>query len=181
MCQALAMHPVNKYQSDGGPGPTRIVDLLRRHVAFERVAEAVDGFVGALAFNWIIAGPDAHAKNYAVLMAGGDVRLAPFYDIASALAYREFHEPKVKLAMKVGRYYRLASITRSSWQHLAQDLHLDANRLCAYVADLASRTPDAFAVAVSDPAVVRLRSELPARLVDRVSSRARRLGADMQP
>jgi hypothetical protein len=94
---------------------------------------------------------------------------------------REFGEPKVKLAMKIGRYYRLSSITRSSWQHLADDLNLDAKRLCAYVADLAGRTPKAFAAAVGDPAVVQLASVLPGRLLDHVTSRARRLAADLQP
>ena len=44
-------------------------------------------FADALAWNWIIGGTDAHAKNYSLLLSGSDVRLAPLYDIASALPY----------------------------------------------------------------------------------------------
>ncbi len=29
MCQALGLHPTRKYESDGGPGVQRIVELLR--------------------------------------------------------------------------------------------------------------------------------------------------------
>jgi len=43
--------------------------------------------IDALAWNWLIAGTDAHAKNYSLLLAGNDVRLAPLYDVASALPY----------------------------------------------------------------------------------------------
>ena len=76
--------------------------------------EAIAAFTDAPAFNWLSAGPDAHAKNYAVLLAGSQVRLDPFFDIGSALAYPDFHPPKVKLAMKTGGYYRLSSIGRGS-------------------------------------------------------------------
>jgi hypothetical protein len=44
-------------------------------------------FAGALAFNWLIASTDAHAKNYGLLLAGRQIRLAPLYDIASILPY----------------------------------------------------------------------------------------------
>ena len=39
-----------------------------------------------LIFNWLIAGTDAHAKNFSLLIAPGpQIRLAPLYDLASAL------------------------------------------------------------------------------------------------
>jgi len=44
----------------------------------------VNRFVDALAYNWIIRGTDAHAKNYSVLLSGSQVRLARLYDIATA-------------------------------------------------------------------------------------------------
>ncbi len=50
-------------------------------------AGAVRRFADALIWNWLIAGTDAHAKNYSLLLAGDQVRLAPLYDIASALPY----------------------------------------------------------------------------------------------
>jgi serine/threonine protein kinase HipA of HipAB toxin-antitoxin module len=52
--------------------------------------EDVDRFLLALGFNWLIVGPDAHAMNYSLLIADNVVRLAPLYDIASALPYPMF-------------------------------------------------------------------------------------------
>ena len=55
----------------------------------------------------LIAGTDAHAKNYSLLLAGNQIRLAPLYDIASILPYDDSDGHKVKLAMKVGDDYKL--------------------------------------------------------------------------
>ena len=58
---------------------------LREHVVPASAAtDAVNRFVDALAYNWIIGGTDAHAKNYSVLLSGSQVRLARLYDIATA-------------------------------------------------------------------------------------------------
>src|SRR3546814_4239685 len=68
MCQALGLHPSQKYQSDGGPSPDKIADLLRVSMPPRAASSAVEAFVDALAFNWLVAAPDAHAKNYALLL-----------------------------------------------------------------------------------------------------------------
>ena len=108
MCQALPVHPAIKYQNQGGPGPGQIVDLLRANVSGQRVDQDVATFLDALILNWLIGGTDAHAKNYSILIgAGGLVRLAPLYDIASILAYPDVDPRKAKLAMKIGDTYRL--------------------------------------------------------------------------
>jgi serine/threonine-protein kinase HipA len=172
MCQALGRHPSQKYQSDGGPSPADIVGLLRASMSSRAANGAVMGFVDALAFNWLIAGPDAHAKNYAVLLEGPQVRLAPLYDIASAMAYDDFHPPKVKLAMKVGGYYLLSAIGPRAWMRLAEDLRLDRDDVLGRVSDLIKQVADAFAKASADPEVVALESRLPARLLDAVDARA---------
>ena len=129
MCQALGLPPSLKYQSDGGPSAAHLVDLFRSSMPPAEADVAVGAFVDALVFNWLIAGPDAHAKNYALLLAGPQVRLAPLYDIASALVYAELRVPKVKLAMKVGGYHLLTAIGRTAWERFADDLHLDAGHL----------------------------------------------------
>ena len=52
------------------------VELLRTFSG--RPQEDVQRFVDAPAFNWLIAGTDAHAKNYSLLIgAVGRARLAP--------------------------------------------------------------------------------------------------------
>jgi serine/threonine-protein kinase HipA len=105
-CQALGVPPDRKYQNRGGPSPQDLATLFRS-VMPPRVAEAaVRRFLDALIWNWLIAGTDAHAKNYSLLLSGGEVRLAPLYDIASALPYGT-DEHKLRFAMKIGGDYRV--------------------------------------------------------------------------
>jgi y4mF family transcriptional regulator len=88
LCQALGVSPDRKYErDDGGPGASEIIALLREHQTPALADESVETFCRALAFNWAVYGPDAHAKNYSLLLAGPQVRLAPLYDIASVAAY----------------------------------------------------------------------------------------------
>jgi serine/threonine-protein kinase HipA len=107
-CQALGVRPRLKYQNDGGPSPQQVVTVLRAHST--NPAEDVATFTDALLLNWLIGGSDGHAKNYSVLHAQRGVRLAPLYDIASALPYPDLNTPKLKLAMKLGSEYRLQRI-----------------------------------------------------------------------
>jgi hypothetical protein len=79
-----------------------IVELLREQSS--SVEKDAQSFLDAIAFNWLIAGIDAHAKNYSQLLGkNGVIRLAPLYDLASILPYPNMNLSKVKLAMKVGR------------------------------------------------------------------------------
>ncbi len=135
LCQALGVSPMSKYQNDGGPSPVQIVHLLREHSS--RSEEDVGAFVDALAFNWIVAGTDGHAKNYALLLAGQRVRLAPLYDIASALPYPELDPHRLKLAMKIGDQYRLRQIGRREWEKLAETISLDLSSTVERVRALA--------------------------------------------
>ena len=175
VCQALGISPSAKYQRDGGPSPADIAALLRRWVAPAAAAEAaVASFADALIWNWIIAGTDAHAKNYSVLLSSHQVRLAPLYDVASALPYGT-HEKKLRLAMKVGGDYDV--YPRSNrWPTAAKELGLDGGRLIDRVRELAAVAPDAFSAAAAEPPVKTLGRPLSAKLVDLVAERARRCG-----
>ncbi|MGN9913369.1 HipA domain-containing protein [Phytohabitans sp. LJ34] len=165
LCQALGIPPVIKYQSEGGPGPEQILGLLRSDSCRRR-------FVDALAFNWIIAGTDAHAKNYSLLLSGSEVRLAPLYDLASALPYDEMHAPKLRMAMRIGGEYRIAAIRARHWRRLAEGGGLDPDATVTRIDDLAARIPDAFkAAAHSAP------GELAERLCQRVTTHADRCRA----
>ena len=171
LCQALAVHPSRKYQSEGGPGPDLIVGLLRSVIEPSAADDAVRRFVDALAWNWIIGGTDAHAKNYSLLLSGGQVRLAPLYDIASALPYR--HEKKLRMAMKIGRDYALYNY-RNPWPKAAADLELEQDRLLGRVLELATLAPDAFSDAAKQTEVAALGRPLPQKLIDLVAERAAR-------
>ena len=123
-------------------------------------------------YNWIIGGTDAHAKNYSVLLSGAQVRLAPLYDVASALAYDDMYAARLRMAMKIGGEYGLDSVHGRHWRRFAQANRLDADETIARIDELAERAGDAFATAGKDKAVRALRSQLPARLADRIAARA---------
>lgn len=170
-CQALSVVPDRKYQSQGGPGPEEITRTLRSAMPTDTAEEAIGRFADALAWNWIIGGTDAHAKNYSLLLAGRQMRLAPLYDITSGLPYE--NERHLSLAMKVGDGYQLVD-DRNPWVLAARRMGLDAESLTSRVADLCERAPSAFAEAAADPGVASLGRRMASRLPDLVARRAAR-------
>ena len=173
--KACRFPPTRKYQSDGGPTPRQIAELIRANIPAPDGETDVWRFADALVFNWLIAGTDAHAKNYSLLLAGNQIRLAPLYDIASILPYDESDWHNVKLAMKVGDDYKLRRTDRlSAWERMADHLKLDRDRLISRVLDLAERTPEAFRQAVSKNETGELQTDLPNKLVTLISQRCDR-------
>jgi serine/threonine-protein kinase HipA len=173
LCQALSVHPANKYQNEGGPGPREIADLFRRAMPGPIARSATEDFLDALVWNWVIAGTDAHAKNYSLLLLRDQVRLAPFYDVASALPYSSIPEQKMRLAMKFGSGYRV-NPGSSPWSQLATALQLPEETVRSRAAKIIASAPDGFSAAAADPAVRALDSSLPQRLTDLVAARAAR-------
>ncbi len=138
-CQALKVNPRDKYQRDGGPGMRQIMDLLS---GSGRPSEDRDRFMRACAFNFVIAGTDAHAKNYGLLLAaGGRYRLAPLYDIASWLPYSKDKKAD-RLAMSIGKQYFLDEIYPRHWEDEARRCGYSPDRALAHVRDLIARLPD---------------------------------------
>lgn len=142
MCQALAVMPHVKYETQGGPGIADMVRLLRD--ASSDAETDIRQLLGMVIFNWVIAATDAHARNFALLHAlGPELRLAPFYDLISYLPYDTsgaLHQ--VKMAMRIGGAYRVRHITRARWRKLAEQAHLDADQLHNQMAELLGRLPD---------------------------------------
>lgn len=169
LCQALSVPPTRKYQNEGGPSPRDIAGLFRRAMPPRVADDAVWQFADALIWNWFVAGTDAHAKNYSVLLAGDQVRLAPLYDVASALPYGT-HERNLRLAMKVGGNYHVYP-ERNTWPSAAKDLGVDGDRLVARVREIGSVVVDAFADAANTSEVRALERPLPGKIVDLISSR----------
>jgi serine/threonine-protein kinase HipA len=135
-CQALGIPPTRKYKNDGGPGVRDIVDLLKTFSSKPR--EDIGTFLDAVYYNWLIAGTDAHAKNYALLIASaGQVRLAPLYDIASILPYPDIDIQKARSSMKIGNEYRLRNIGKYQWQKLAQGVGVDTDVVTARIVEIA--------------------------------------------
>jgi serine/threonine-protein kinase HipA len=173
MCQAVGLPPTRKYESEGGPGVATIFGLLRTNST--NSVEDTGSFLDAIALNWLIAGTDAHAKNYGLLLSSaGQVRLAPLYDLASVLPYPDFDPHRIRLAMRLGGEYRLHNVGRRQWQKLAAELRLDPEPLLVRVAAMADAIPDhANSVAhqlgdegLRHPILTRLRGRLTARALE---------------
>lgn len=117
LCQATGHPTEQKYQSQGGPGVTEIISAMSRSGLD---TSSIARFLEALVLNFLMAGTDAHAKNYAIFEPVGErPRLAPLYDVASMFAYDTLRKQR-KLAMSIGGEYNWERIELRHWLKLAQ-------------------------------------------------------------
>jgi serine/threonine-protein kinase HipA len=171
-CQATGVSPTRKYESEGGPGVRAIVSLLRDNS--DNPEEDVASFLDAIAFNWLIVGTDAHAKNYSVLIgSAGVVRFAPLYDLASILPYEIVAIQKVRLAMKIGGNYRVRDIGLHQWEKLATENRVNAQRLISRLRDLSEALPDQVSSVRDDVLAEGLQHPLIHNLAKALHARAR--------
>lgn len=169
ICQALGLPPEDKYESLRGPGVARIGKLLRTIMVGDARRDALNRFVDALAWNWFVAGTDAHAKNYSLLLQGRDVRFAPLYDLASAFPYWNARDRSLNLAMRLGTDYRVWPHA-NRWPAVAAQLRMDVDEVQTRVRELGARVPQAMHDAVADPRVVELDSKIPGQLAAAVEA-----------
>ena len=126
LCQALGVRPGQKYEADGGPGVARIASLLKQLPSASR--DARFRFFDALVFSWAVAATDGHAKNYSLLLDGAQARLAPIYDVNSALPYtrpwgRRYRDvKKLHSAHTINTTSAFTRITVDDWQAVAHRL-----------------------------------------------------------
>ena len=183
VCQALAVYPARKYErEDGGPGAVRIIDTLRQHIPPSQARPAVETFCRALAYNWVIYGPDAHAKNYSLLLAGPTVRMAPLYDISSVAPYPDrFDLRTMAMAMSVNGKYQNSLVTGEDWRALARAADIDPEQMTSWVYDVVSNAPEALAEAVREEADWITELEMTHRLVDGVAATSKQLLRWIEP
>ena len=171
LCQARGLSPAHKYQNEGGPGCAEISETIWAHS--KEPLEDVRTFARATLLNWIIAGIDAHAKNFSMLIgAGGQARLAPLYDIASELPYDSDFE-KLKLANKIGGKYRLRDISARHWIRFARDISLPPEEVLNMGKTLAGNLPEVFSEIVSRERAGGFDHPIMTRMSDRLGARSR--------
>ncbi|MDO5502952.1 MAG: type II toxin-antitoxin system HipA family toxin [Actinomycetia bacterium] len=122
LCQALAVSPKQKYQTDKGPGVADVARIAHQLPHVEDRRDVGVGFFKGLAFNVLTGSPDAHAKNYSLLLSRDRVILAPLYDIASAAPY--VSEERFTSAMSVNKKWRMLDITIEDWEQAGARLGL---------------------------------------------------------
>lgn len=162
-CQALGVPPALKYETDGGPG---ISDLLRLLKASDNPREDLRILLNALVIFWLIGATDGHAKNFSIhLKPGGGFRLAPLYDVISAqpsLDAGQIRKNKMKLAMSIGkdRHYVISTIMP---RHFIQTAELAGTDV--------SLVEDVFGTILSkaDEAVKNVATNLPSEFPENIS------------
>ena len=140
-----------KYQSAGGPGVKNVAALLSTLALPDRDA-VVSAFFDAFAFNVLVGGTDAHAKNYSLLLRGPRVALAPLYDVASYAPYLKTGEA-VRSSMKVGRHWHVRDVTVEDWVAVGLSLGLEANDAVDRVERLRRGLPEAVLAAAEEAPV----------------------------
>ena len=170
-CQALSVDPSLKYEADGGPGVSQMLQHLHAAVPPSEAASASVRILDAVIWNWLIGGTDAHAKNYSLLLTADQVRLAPFYDIASMLPYQHSHIKKLRLAMRIGGSYQL-SLDHNPWPRASKMWGVDYDELRARIVALAEIVGDTFRDASTESTAPDLDTRMPLLLTDCVAERA---------
>ena len=88
LCQAMSVPPSKKYQrQDDGPGIGQIARLFATRLSPSTAISVAKRFLAALTANAALLNTDAHAKNYALMLDGSEVSLAPMYDVLSIGAF----------------------------------------------------------------------------------------------
>ncbi|MPS30094.1 MAG: type II toxin-antitoxin system HipA family toxin [Alcaligenaceae bacterium] len=82
MCQATGTPPHLKYESEGGPGMARIMEILRGSLHPDRDRRQ---FFQAQVLFWMLCAIDGHAKNFSLFIRSrGAYEMTPLYDVLSA-------------------------------------------------------------------------------------------------
>ena len=138
MCQALGLTGDRKYEADGGPGIARIGDTISNYSTDPDtdVRRFADGLLWAL----LLVNRDAHARNYSLLLAHGDARFAPLYDLQSSLPYVARGIGQREMAMRYGSDFTVYSAgSDHALLDVAARLSLPAPWLADRLEDLATR------------------------------------------
>ena len=138
------------YQSRGGLSPSEIAWILRRHASTPMREQ--ETFLSQLAYRWLVRDPDGHSKNYAVMLAPGDVTMAPLYDTWSVnvMAPHQSHENQ-RQAMWPHDGMEIADLDPDAyWRAMSQVLGLRPRHAIQTVNNIAERFSEAAQQAVSE-------------------------------
>ena len=178
MCQAMGLPPELRREAANGPSPQQIADLIWANS--RQANHDVEQFFMALAYNWVIVGTDAHAKNYGMLLDDAGAALAPMYDMCAWLPFERdgFNEwDSVEMMMRIGHDFTVGAASgEQAWAEMGERMGLDGDEAVDIVLDIAEDVAAAF-----DGAAQQLPSEFRRlatvqRLLDRVEDRGRQCG-----
>ncbi len=114
----MGLPGARKYENDGGPGMSKIADLIWNHSAAPH--DDIGRFADGLLCAWLVVNRDAHARNYGLIhMNLGETRLAPLYDVNSSLMFDHKKIGERELAM---RYRSDYTVCKASSKEMANSI-----------------------------------------------------------
>lgn len=166
LCQALGIAPGLKYESDGGPGMSQIMQVLASSIQPELDRNQ---FMQTVFLFWLLGAIDGHAKNFSLfLKQGGRFQLTPIYDVISAYplaSNRQIEYQDLKMAMALhskNTHYRWHTLLPRHWLAEAkrndfpgtgmQDIMNEVlNRLDSVIDTVGSSLPEGFPEDIARP------------------------------
>jgi serine/threonine-protein kinase HipA len=170
MCQVFSIDPMNKYPQDGGPTTDMILDQLAVIGLPAQREKNREELTRALFFNYLVAAPDGHAKNYSILLMGDSVRLAPIYDTASGIHYtQDDGSLRYKTtAMRIGGEHKIGNLRRRHLKKFAERNHFSEEWVAEQMSHMTRQIPGALESVFDEnamiPAVTELRKTLLGKL-----------------
>jgi serine/threonine-protein kinase HipA len=149
-CQVEGISPLNKYESDGGPGLQALGTTLQQSVHAETDLRTL---LAAQVLFWMLRAPDGHAKNFSIrLLAQGRFQLTKLYDVMSAYPVlgdgpNQWSPRELKLAMALlgkNKHYQMHAIQRRHFNSTARKLGYGSSAE-PIIEDILARTPAALA------------------------------------
>lgn len=168
-CQATGTSPLHKYQIEGGPGITRIMEIL---LGSEQAEADRRRFFKAQLLFWLLAATDGHAKNFSIFhLPGANYKLTPLYDMLSAhpilgTGANRIAPQRAKLAMTVRgseNYYLIEQIQRRHWSKHANRVGLGAAVAEEIIGELIAQLP-----AVLNQVYAELPADFPKDVADSI-------------
>lgn len=166
-CQVYGVPSHRKYENEGGPGVLDLARILQQSVSAQQDIETL---LASQILFWMLAAPDGHAKNFSIrLLAGGQYRLTPLYDVMSIWPV-EGNGPnqwswfKAKLAMAMwsrSKHDAFREVQRRHFNAMAPRCSYGANAE-PLIQRLIEQTPEVIA---------RVSAELPERFPGKVAER----------
>ncbi len=165
MCQALGFAPALKYESDKGPGISRIMKLLRSSITAEKDRKQ---FMKTIFLFWIMGATDGHAKNFSIFLRNrGRFETTPIYDVISTypiIAKRQLELKNIKMAMALhgkNTHYKWHEIMLRHWMDESKRVHFPAPEMLSLMEEITNKTQSV---------IEQVSSNLPKDFPDDISS-----------
>jgi serine/threonine-protein kinase HipA len=179
LCQALSVPNFEKYESDGGPGIVKIMDVL-----IESNNRDVDrrNFMKAQVVFYLLAAIDGHAKNFSLGWRGepSGFGLMPLYDILSAQPIvdsgkYDFEKLKMAMALGVNRHYRIKEIYKRHFLQTAKLCRFDQGDMQVIMDECVSQIPNVIKVVKAE-----LPKKFPAKIASSIFQGMKNRGSRLQ-